>query len=122
MEINPIRSSADHLAALKEIEKLWGTPAGSPEGDKLDILATLVDAYERDHFPIEALDPIDTIKAHMEMNGYSQSDLAEVIGSRSRASELLNRHRALNLNQVHRIVRAWHMPAELLIEPYELAA
>ncbi|HET7412046.1 MAG TPA: transcriptional regulator [Pararhizobium sp.] len=120
MEIRPIHTPEDHAAALKAIEELWGAPAGSSRGDKLDILATLVDAYEREHFPLEERDPIDTIKAHMRMNGYSMADFAAVIGSRSRASELLNRRRPLNLQQVHRIVEAWKVPAELLIQPYRI--
>jgi HTH-type transcriptional regulator/antitoxin HigA len=120
MDIRPIRTAKDHAAAIKAIEKLWGAPARSAKGDKLDILATLVDAYEREHFPVEDLDPIDTIKAHMAMNGYSKADFAEVIGSRSRASELLNRRRALNLQQVHRVVDAWKIPAELLVQPYRI--
>ncbi len=122
MDIRPIHTQEDHAAALGMIERLWGSPAGTPEGDKLDILATLVDAYEREHFPLENLDPIDTIKAHMAMNGYSNADLADVIGSRSRTSELLNRRRALNLQQVHRIVDAWNIPAELLVHPYRIDA
>jgi HTH-type transcriptional regulator/antitoxin HigA len=115
MEIRPIHTPEDHAAALE-----GGAPAGSSRGDKLDILATLVDAYEREHFPLEERDPIDTIKAHMRMNGYSKADFAAVIGSRSRASELLNRRRPLNLQQVHRIVEAWKVPAELLIQPYRI--
>jgi len=120
MDIRPIRTQDDHAAAVRTIERLWGAPAGTPEGDTLDILAILVDAFEREHFPIENLDPIDTIKEHMAMNAYSNADFAEVIGSRSRASELLNRRRALNLQQVHRIVDAWKVPAELLVHPYRI--
>ena len=121
MDIRPIRSDEDHAAALRMIEKLWGAPAGTPRADKLDILATLVDAYESRHFAMLELDPIDAIKAHMDLSGYSQADLAALLGgSRSRASEILNRKRALNIHQVHRISQGWKIPAELLVRPYPL--
>jgi len=120
MEIRPIRNEKDHAKAVRMIEKLWGAPVGSREGDKLDVLATLVDAYESKHFSLSRLDPVDTIKVHMEMTERTQSDLAELLGSKSRASEILNRKRALNLEQVRQISKAWKIPAELLIEPYAL--
>ncbi len=119
MEIRPIHTAKDHAAALRRIEALWGAAPKSPEGDELDVLATLVDAYEAEHFPVENLDPIDTIKAHMDIAGYRQSDLAALFGSRSRASEIINRRRPLNLQQVHALVQAWRIPAALLIAPYE---
>jgi HTH-type transcriptional regulator / antitoxin HigA len=120
MEIRPVHSEEDHAAAVRRIEALWGAEPGTPEEDELDVLATLVDAYEVKHFPIEGLDPIDTIKAHMDMAGYRQRDLAELFGSRSRASEIMNRRRPLNLQQVHALVHAWRIPAALLISPYEI--
>jgi len=119
MEIRPIRTKRDHAAAVRRIEALWGAEPKSSEGDELDVLATLVDAYEAEHFPVENLDPIDTIKAHMDIAGYRQSDLATLFGSRSRASEIINRRRPLNLQQVHALVQAWRIPAALLISPYE---
>jgi HTH-type transcriptional regulator/antitoxin HigA len=120
MNIRPIRNAKDHAVAVRTIEKLWGAPAGTPKGDMLDVLATLVDAYESKQFAMERLDPIETIKAHMDMAGYSQADLAELLGSRSRASEILKRRRALNVQHVHKIAEAWKIPAELLIQPYEI--
>jgi HTH-type transcriptional regulator/antitoxin HigA len=120
MAIRPVRTEEDHAAALRRIEALWGAEVDTPEGDELDVLATLVDAYETGRFPIENLDPIDTIKAHMDMAGYRQADLASLFGSRSRASEIMNRRRPLNLQQVHALVREWHIPAELLISPYKI--
>ncbi|GGC49934.1 type II toxin-antitoxin system HigB family toxin [Chelatococcus reniformis] len=120
MDIRPIRSVEDHAEALRMIERLWNAPKGSPQGDTLDILATLVDAYEAEHHHFDRLDPIATIKAHMEMAGHTQADFAELIGSRSRASEILARKRLLNLRQVHKLVEAWKIPADLLIQPYEL--
>ncbi|WP_034998498.1 helix-turn-helix domain-containing protein [Beijerinckia mobilis] len=122
MEIHPIRTPEDHAAAVAEVERLWGAREGTPEGDRLEVLAILIDAYESAHFPMAELDPIETIKAHMDMAGHSQAELAALIGSRSRASEIMNRKRALNLQQVQKIVEAWHIPAELLIQPYRLAA
>jgi HTH-type transcriptional regulator / antitoxin HigA len=120
MEIRPIHTAEDHAAAVRRIEALWGAEPDTPEEDELDVLATLVDAYEAQHFPIENLDPIDTIKAHMDMAGYRQSDLASLFGSRSRASEIMNRRRPLNLQQVHALVQAWRIPAALLISPYQI--
>ena len=120
MEIRPIHTAEDHTAAVHRIEALWGAEPGTRESDELDVLATLVDAYEAEHFPIQRLDPIDTIKAHMEMAGYRQRDLAELFGSKSRASEIINRRRPLNLPQVHALVQAWRIPAALLISPYAI--
>jgi HTH-type transcriptional regulator / antitoxin HigA len=120
MEIHPIRTAEDHAAAVRRIEALWGAEPNTPGGDELDVLATLVDAYEAEHFPIENLDPIDTIQAHMDMAGYRQRDLAELFGSKSRASEIMNRRRPLNLQQVHALVQSWGIPAALLISPYEI--
>ena len=120
MEIRPIHTAEDHVAAVRRIETLWGAEPDTRESDELDVLATLVDAYEAEHFPIQSLDPIDTIKAHMEMAGYRQRDLAELFGSKSRASEIMNRRRPLNLTQVHALVQAWRIPAALLISPYEI--
>lgn len=118
MEIRPIRTEADHRNAVAAIEALWNAEPGTPEADTLDVLATLVDAYETEQFPIEALDPVEAIKAHMDIGGYDQSDLAELLGSKSRASEILNRRRALTVEQIHRISDAWKIPAGLLVQPY----
>lgn len=118
MDIRPIRTHEDHAAALHEIERLWGTEEGTPDSDKLDVLATLVEAYENIHWPIEPLDPVDAIKAHMEMAGLKQSALAAVLGSKARASEVLNRKRALSLDMILKINREWRIPADILIKPY----
>ncbi len=122
MDIRPIKTPEDHHDALREIERLWGAAEGTPEGDKLDVLATLVEAYEDRHWPIEPLDPVDTIKAHMEMADLKQSELAVVLGSKARASEVLNRKRPLSLGMIVRINREWRIPAEILIQPYHLEA
>jgi HTH-type transcriptional regulator/antitoxin HigA len=120
MNIRPIRNDEDHRAAIETIDRLWGAKVGSPDGDALDVLATLADAYETARWPVAALDPVDTIKAHMEATGRNQADLAEVIGSRSRASEIIARKRPLTIGMVRNLASEWHLPAALLIAPYEL--
>lgn len=120
MEIRPIRSDADHRNALQEIERLWGAPLGTPDGDRLDVLATLVEAYEEQHFPIPAADPIEILHFAITDMGRSQSELASLLGSRARASEILNRKRALSLGQIRAISAAWNLPIALLAAPYRL--
>jgi HTH-type transcriptional regulator/antitoxin HigA len=121
MEIRPIRTDEDHRAALAEIEALWGAPEGTEEGDKLDVLVTLVEMYEAKRWPIEiddSFDPIDVLNFAVEELGHSQAELAELVGSRSRASEILSRRRALTVEMIHKISGAWKIPAELLVRPY----
>jgi len=122
MEIRPIVTDEDHKAALKEIDRLWDAAEGTPEAAMPDALATLVEAYEEKRWPVELLDPVDSIRAHMEWNSYTQADLAKLLGSRSRASEILARKRALTLDMIHKLQSEWGIPAELLIKPYKLAA
>ena len=121
MEIRPIRSDRDHAEALAEIERLWGAAIGSPEGDKLDVLATLVEAYEEKRWPIEAPDPVDVLRYAISDLGHSQAELAELLGSRPRASEVLKRRRALTVDMVHKISTKWHIPADVLVRPYRLS-
>ena len=121
MEIRPIRTDEDHRAALAEIEALWGAPEGTEEGDKLDVLVTLVEMYEAKRWPIEideSFDPIDVVNFAVEELGHTQAELAELLGSRSRASEILSRRRALTVGMIHKISEAWKIPAELLVRPY----
>ncbi len=120
MLVRPIRTDQDHAAALKEIERLWGAGPGTPEGDTLDVLTVLVDDYENSRWPVKALDPVDTIKAYMQATGRSRADLAKVIGSRPRASEIMSRKRALTITMVRNLAREWNLPPELLIGPYKL--
>ncbi len=123
MDIQPIRNDDDHAAALREIERLWGAAAGTEEGDKLDILATLVEKYEESRWPIiDVSDPIDMLNYAIEELGHSQAELADLLGSRSRASELLNRRRPLTVEMIHRISEAWKIPADLLVKPSRLIA
>lgn len=123
MEIHPIRNDDDHAAAVREIERLWGAAPGTEDGDKLDILATLVEKYEDGRWPnIEVADPIDLLNYAIEELGHSQAELAELLGSRSRASELLNRRRPLTVEMIHRISEAWKIPADLLVKPSRVAS
>jgi HTH-type transcriptional regulator / antitoxin HigA len=123
MEIRPIRNDDDLVAAIDEIERLWGAPAGTEEGDKLDILSTLVEKYEETRWPnIDVSDPVDLLNYAIEELGHSQAELAELLGSRSRASELLNRRRPLTVEMIHRISEAWKIPADLLVKPSRVAA
>jgi HTH-type transcriptional regulator / antitoxin HigA len=120
VRIRPIRTDEDHTAAVKEIERLWDASPGTPEGDALDILTTLVGVYENARWPIKTPDPVDTLRAHMEATGRSQSDLAMVLGSRPRASEVMARKRRLTMNMVRKIASDWELPIAVLIAEYPL--
>jgi HTH-type transcriptional regulator/antitoxin HigA len=120
MDIHPIRNDADHAKAIRLIERYWDAPEGSAEANALDVLSVLVDDYENTRWPIETLDPIETIKAHMLATERTQSDLAAVIGSRPRASEVIARKRALTIGMIRSLSEEWGLPATLLIAPYNL--
>ena len=116
-EIKPIRTKRDYEAALKEIDRLWGEKAGTPEGDRLDVLATLVDAYEAEHYPMDPPDPIEAIKFRMEQQGLTRTDLEEIIGTRTRIAEVLNRKRGLSIAMIRRLHERLGISAEVLIRP-----
>jgi len=120
--IKPIRNEADHEAALAEVDRLWGAEAGTPEADTLEVLAILIDDYEKTRWPTERVEPIDAIKAHMEMNGLSRADLSKLFNSESRASEILNRRRHLTVEMIAKLTNEWGLPADWLVQPYEVAA
>ncbi len=123
MEIRPIRTDEDHRIALAEIEACWGAPEGTEEGDKLDVLLALVDAYEEKRWPIdldENFDPFVVLYHAIDELGLTQAELAEILGSRSRASEILSRRRALTVEMIHKISKAWKIPADLLVRPYKI--
>lgn len=122
MEIRPIRTDEDHTAAVREIETLWGAAPETPEGDRLDVLITLVDAYENTRWPTPAADPVEAIKNSMAMEGRSQSDLAKLLGSAPRASEILRRQRSLTLPMIWELHDKWRIPADALVQPYKTAA
>ena len=117
MNIRPIRSAEDHERALERIEALMSAEYGTPEGDELDVLSTLVDAYEREHFPIGSPDPVEAIQFRMEQMGLERKDLEPFIGSRARVSEVLNRRRGLSLGMIRSLHRNLDIPLEALIGP-----
>ena len=96
-DLKPIRSERDYDHALAEVEELWGAKAGTPKGDRLDILAILIEAYETEHYPMDPPDPIAAIKFRMEQQGLTRKDLEEILGTRTRVSEVLNRKRGLSV-------------------------
>ncbi len=120
MDIKPIKTDEDHRLALQEIERLWGAGEGTPEGDRLDVLATLVEAYEDRRWPIAELDPVEAIEAAMAHEGHTRADLAALIGQ-SRATEILQRRRPLTLSMIRKIAAAWHVPEQVLVRDYALA-
>lgn len=116
-EVKPVRNDADHAAALAAIERLWGAVPGTPDGDRLDVLLTLVDAYEGAHHPIDPPDPIDAILFRMEQQGLTRKDLEPFIGPRSRVTEVLNRKRGLSIDMIRRLNEGLGISAEVLIHP-----
>jgi HTH-type transcriptional regulator/antitoxin HigA len=121
-EVKPIRSRRDYEAALKEVERLWGTKSGTRDGDRLDVLATLIDAYEAEHDPIDPPDPIEAIKFRMEQQGLTRRDLEELIGTRTRIAEILNRKRGLSIGMIRRLHERLGISAEVLIRPSRKSA
>jgi HTH-type transcriptional regulator/antitoxin HigA len=119
IELKPIRTEADYEAALAEVEQLFEAIPGTPEGDRLEILTTLVEAYEGKHYPIPLPDPIEAIFYYLESRGLSRRDLEPYLGSRARVSEVLNRKRPLSLEMIRRLHNGLRIPAEVLIQPYE---
>ena len=122
MDIQPIRNQRDHAKALQDVERLWGARSRTPEADKLEILVTLIDAYEAKHHPIDPPDPIDAIRFRMEQMGLTRKDLIDVIGSRARVSEVLNRRRPLTVAMIVRLRKELGISADVLIGPQRRAA
>jgi len=123
MEIRPIRTDKDHRAALAEIDACWGAADGTEQGDRLDVLLALVEIYEARRWPIDIddkFDPIDVLRYAIDELGHTQAELADVLGSRSRASEILSRQRALTVDMIHKVNEAWKIPADLLVRPYKV--
>jgi HTH-type transcriptional regulator/antitoxin HigA len=118
MRIKPIRTETDYHLALKEIERIFDAAPGTREGDRLEILTTLVEAYEEKHFPIPLPDPIEAILYYMETRGLTRRDLECYIGSRARVSEILNRKRPLTMEMIRSLHEGLGIPAEVLIQPY----
>jgi HTH-type transcriptional regulator/antitoxin HigA len=120
MEISPIKNEVDYQAALKEIEILFDAATDTPEGDRLEVLTTLVEAYEERHYTIPAPDPIEAIFYHMESRGLTRRDLEPYIGTRARVSEVLNRKRPLTMEMIRNLHKGLGIPAEILIQPYDI--
>ena len=116
-EVRPIRTKRDYESALKEVERLWGAKAGTSEGDRLDVLPTLVDAYEAEHYPMDPPDPVEAIKFRMEQQGLTRRDLEEIIGTRTRIAEVLNRKRGLSIAMIRRLHERLGISADVLIRP-----
>ncbi|MBA3563394.1 MAG: transcriptional regulator [Gammaproteobacteria bacterium] len=116
-DVKPIRTKSDYGAAMAAVRKLWGAQAGTADGDRLDVLATLVDAYESEKYPMDPPDPIDAIKFRMEQQGLTRKDLEGLIGTRTRVAEVLNRRRGLSINMIRRLHDELGISAEVLIRP-----
>jgi HTH-type transcriptional regulator/antitoxin HigA len=121
-DVKPIRSEADYDAAIAEVDALWGEPSGTPEGDRLDVLATLISAYEAEHYPMDPPDPIEAIKFRIEQQGLTRKDLEDIIGSRTRIAEVLNRRRGLSIRMIRRLHEKLGISADILIQPTRLDA
>ncbi len=116
-EVRPIRTKRDYEAALKEVQRLWGAKTGTRDGDRLDVLATLIDAYEADHYRMDPPDPIEAIKFRMEQQGLTRRDLEEIIGTRTRIAEVMNRKRGLSIAMIRRLHERLGISADVLIRP-----
>lgn len=116
-DLKPLKTEKDYRAALAEAKKCWNARPGSPESDRLDILATLIDAYEAANFPFDTPDPIDAIRFRMEQQGLTRKDLEPLIGTRTRVAEVLNRRRSLSIAMIRRLHDSLGIPAEVLIRP-----
>jgi HTH-type transcriptional regulator/antitoxin HigA len=119
MEIRPVKTEADYSAALAEIDRLWGTPEGTPDGDRLDVLLVLVESYESKHHAIDPPDPIEAIKFRMEQMNLTRKDLEPLIGSRGRVSEVFNRRRSLSLPMIRKLHNSLRIPLESLVHESE---
>ncbi len=117
MDIKPIKSERDYEQALQRVESLWKSPEGSAESDELDVLATLIEAYEREHYPIDLPDPVEAIKFRLEQEGKDSRALIGVIGQRTRVYEVLRGKRSLSLNMIRRLHDKFGIPASVLIQP-----
>ncbi len=120
MQVKPIRNNQDHAEVLRQIEALWGAPQGTEDGDLLDVLVTLVEVYEREHFPVDLPDPIEAIKFRLEQQGKDYGALIGIIGQRTRVYEVMRRDRPLSLAMIRNLNTKLRIPAEVLIHPSKL--
>ncbi len=118
MNIRPIKTEQDYEQALLRLESIFDAKPGTSEGDELEVLSVLIEKYEDEAFPIDLPDPVEAIKFRMEQTGKTQTDLAQIVGHKSRASEILNRKRKLSLDMIRQLHRLWHIPTEVLVQAY----
>ena len=118
MNVKPVKTKKDYQQALERLELIFDAKKGSKEGDELEILGILIDQYETEHFPVDLPDPIEAIKFRMEQLGYTQSDLAKVVGLKSRASEILSKKRKLSLEMIRQLHDKLNIPTDVLIQAY----
>jgi HTH-type transcriptional regulator/antitoxin HigA len=118
MMIKPIRNNKEYQTALIRLEEIFNANAGTDEGDELEVLSILIDNYEKEHFPIDPPDPIEAIKFRMDQLGIKQKDLANIVGFKSRVSEIINRKRKLSLNMIRKLHHQLNIPTEVLIQEY----
>ena len=118
MKIKPIKTEKDYQEALDRLETIFNSKKDTPEGDELELLGILIETYENTHFPVGFPDPIEAIKFRMEQLGYNQTDLARVVGLKSRASEILNKKRKLSLDMIRQLHETLKIPTDVLIQPY----
>lgn len=118
MTIKAIKTEKDYNEAMERLETLFDAKKGTPEGDELEVIGILIDQYEKEHFPIGMPDPIEAIKFRMEQLGYNQTDLANIVGLKSRASEILNRKRKLSLEMIRQLHDRLNIPTDVLIQVY----
>ena len=116
-DLKPIRTEADHERAMAEVERFWGAKGGTPEGDRLDVLVTLIEAYEKEVYPFDPPDPIEAIQFRMEQLGLTRKDLEPFIGSRARVAEVMNRKRGLSIDMIRRLNKGLGISGDILIRP-----
>jgi HTH-type transcriptional regulator/antitoxin HigA len=122
INLKPIHSEDDYRQAMQMLGLLWGAAEGSPESDQLDILATLIEKYEEENFPMDLPDPVDAILFRMEQQGLSRKDLEPMLGTRNRVSEVLNRRRGMSIEMIRALHEGLKIPAEVLIKPSKIPA
>ena len=118
MNIKVIKTDEDYREAMARLETLFDAPSGTRQGDELEVLGLLIERYEKEYFPIEMPDPIEAIKFRMEQMGYDQDDLADIVGQKNRANEIINRKRKLSIGMIRQLHNHLHIPADVLIQSY----
>jgi HTH-type transcriptional regulator/antitoxin HigA len=118
MNIKPLKTKKDYEQAMHRLENLFDAKKGTSKGDELEILSLLIEKYEDENFPIDLPDPVEAIKFRMEQLSLTQTDLANIVGQKSRASEILSRKRKLSLDMIRQLHKSWHIPTEVLVQAY----